>query len=225
MLEGRLSIRLVITLTCSSVPEFISDVVSLYDEGARLLNYDKFTESTASLRIGNVVLGVFGGSGGLVRVELAMDNCTPLSSYSDLVIVFRKLMTSKLISNSSIKQLEITCIYEAYIPLTTKLKYGPKHVSKVLSNYGILVSEVNSDVIDGMELLGVSGTLVVGGLGVLKLTYVALLRDYAVRSSLSISRKLMADEFDEKLVKRLTTELYVLAQSINEELYLRGMLR
>ncbi len=225
MLEGRLTIRVVITLMCGNVPEFISDVVSLYDEDARLLNYDKFTELTASLRIGSVVLGVFGGSGGLVRVELTMDGCTPLSNYGDLIAVYRKLMMSKFISNSSIKQLEVTCTYEAYVPLTTKLKYGPKYVCKVLSNYGILVSEVNSDVIDGMELVGVSGTYVIGGLGVLKLTYVALLRNYAVRSSLSISRRLMVDEFNEQLIKRLSTELYVLAQSINEELYLKGLPR
>ncbi|MEM1982472.1 MAG: hypothetical protein QXZ63_02275 [Sulfolobales archaeon] len=225
MSEGRLSLKLAVTIGNVNVSEFICEVIASFEDIGRVLTFDKLTELSALIRIGGFDLTLIGGSGGLVRAEFIIDNINMLSDFSGFISTYRRLISLLPTRVSAVKGLELMCVYEAYIPIAYTAILKPSNISKVLSSYGILVDDVNTEVLDGVELINVMGTYVVAGLGAVRTIYSTLLRNYAVRSSFTMSKNVGVDDISVKTLKKLIYEVQVLAQVINEELYYRDFVR
>ncbi len=221
MIEGRLSLKLVVVFVSFDVPEFICDIITSFEGFGKVISFDKLSESSALLRVGAIDLILIGGSGRLVKAELLMDNCSLSDGFSGLVNVFKKLLGLKSTA-VTVRDVELISSYETYIPLAKTLSYEPTNVSKVLSSYGILVNKISSESLDYAELLNVLGTYVISGLGVVTVTYVLLLRNYAVRASLTVSKKVDILEVNEQVIRKILYELQMLTQVISEELYFKG---
>ncbi|MEM0362036.1 MAG: hypothetical protein QXT01_05725 [Sulfolobales archaeon] len=219
MIEGKLSLKLVMNLVNVKASEFICDVITLFEGVGRVVSFDKLAESSALIRIGAVDLVLIGGSGGVVRVEFIMDNVKPLSRFNDLLNTFKKLLSLLPSGGETLKNLELISSYETYIPLTNTPDYKSANISKVLSGFGISVNEVNFESLDGAGLLTASGTYVVGGLGAVKIIHTTLSRNYAVRSSLTMSKNVSISDINDQTIKKLLYETQILFQVVNEELF------
>ncbi|MCC6022516.1 MAG: hypothetical protein LM560_05315 [Desulfurococcaceae archaeon] len=218
MFEGRLFTKLTTSLGNVKASDFIGDLVTLFEDG-KVLAYDKFTESSIYLRIGSIDLTVSGGSGNLVRVDLTIDNCDLLENFNNLVNIFNKVLTQKSVARAEVKYVELVSGFETYIPLTTSLTIKSTRISKVLSSYGILIKDIISEPINDTQLVSVTGSYVVSGLGIVNVVYTAIVRNYSVRSSLSMGKRVSKQDVKEELIKKLVYESYILSQIINEELY------
>jgi hypothetical protein len=218
MFEGRLFTKLTTSLGNVKASDFIGDLVTLFEDG-KVLAYDKFTESSIYLRIGSIDLTVSGGSGNLVRVDLTIDNCDLLENFNNLVNIFNKVLTQKSVARAEVKYVELVSGFETYIPLTTSLTIKSTRISKVLSSYGILIKDIISEHINDTQLVSVTGSYVVSGLGIVNVAYTAIVRNYSVRSSLSMGKRVSKQDVKEELIKKLVYESYILSQIINEELY------
>lgn len=221
MIEGKISLKLVVIFANVDVPEFICDIITSFEGVGKIITFDKFSESSALLRIGAVDLILMGGSGRLVRAEVLMDNCSVSDDFSGLVNIFKKLLGWESVI-VTIKSVELIGSYEVYIPLTKTLSYESTYISKVLSSCGILVNKIDSENLDYAELLSALGTYVISGLGVVTVTCTLLLRNYAVRALLTISKNVNVLDVNEQVIKKMLYELQVLAQVISEELYFKG---
>jgi len=220
MFEGRLFTKLTTSLGNVRASELVCDLVTLFEEG-RVLAYDKFTESSIYLRVGHIDLTVSGGSGSLVRIDLTIDNCDLLNNFNNLVNVFNKVLTQKSVVRAEVKYIELISGFETYIPLTTALTIKSTRISNVLSSYGVLIKDLLSELIDDTQLVSVSGSYVVSSLGVVNVVYTAIVRNYSVRSSLSMGKRVSKQEVREELIKKLVYEAYILSQAVNEELYVK----
>ncbi|MEL9997443.1 MAG: hypothetical protein QXH99_02990 [Sulfolobales archaeon] len=218
MFEGRLFTKLTTSLGNVKASDFIGDLVTLFEDG-KVLAYDKFTESSIYLRIGSIDLTVSGGSGNLVRVDLTIDNCDLLENFNNLVNIFNKVLTQKSVARAEVKHVELVSGFETYIPLTTSLTIKSTRISKVLSSYGVLIKDIISEPINDTQLVSVTGNYVVSGLGIVNVVYTAIVRNYSVRSSLSMGKRVSKQDVKEELIKKLVYESYILSQIINEELY------
>ncbi len=218
MFGGRLFTKLTTGLGNVKASDFIGDLVTLFEDG-KVLAYDKFTESSIYLRIGSIDLTVSGGSGNLVRVDLTIDNCDLLENFNNLVNIFNKVLTQKSVARAEVKYVELVSGFETYIPLTTSLTIKSTRISKVLSSYGILIKDIISEHINDTQLVSVTGSYVVSGLGIVNVVYTAIVRNYSVRSSLSMGKRVSKQDVKEELIKKLVYESYILSQIINEELY------
>ncbi len=223
MIEGKLSVKLIMNLVSPNVSEFICDVVTSFEGVGKVISFDKVSESSAYLRVGSVDLILTGGSGGVVRAELFIDSCDFMDDFSGFVNVFKRLLGQKLMKTTMIRSVELLSTYESYIPLTKPLKHEPGRISKALSSYGILVHGINSEVLEGVEVFSVSGTYVVSGMGAVRVYHSALMRNYAVRTSLTMSKVVKTSELNEEVIKRLTYESQILAHLINDELYFKSL--
>lgn len=225
MSEGRLSLKLVMSFYDIEVSEFICDVIAYFEGVGKILTFDKLAESSATLRIGGVDLTLVGSSGGLLRTELIMDNVNLLGNFAEFMNVYRRLLSLFPVGAVKVRNSELICVYETYIPLSHTQVDKYLNIPEVLRNYGIVVNEVNSETLDGVELINVIGTYVVAGLGIVKVIHTTLSRNYAVRCSLTMYKNVSIDDVSESTIKKLTYESQMLAQAVNEELYYSGFLR